>query len=1167
MSDLISKIPELIAKCEPRLRDEAERLVDADSVRGLDVTAEEVLAEVRLDDRSVNTRWALEDGSWVGETDVDDRVLHDLSLCTALIAIQRKARREPEAFKPAEIEISFQEVVEKRMARQFTPEEEAYFGKVEKRFQRVQQTGTIFDHDMVRLHPKWSIQSVDPLPLWPESPKTLREFWDYVALALTDRGLPIPGFLRNVADLTAVRDRLREWRQERTVPLWKERIRRLLKDDSGLGDQIRRAGDLRLLISPGEARLQGRFGDEEKFRPITGGELRELEEAQSMGGLMVPPEAELLLLSAIGQSSANATDVCRFDLDSYGQWIGSLFQQPALESRLVTLDEHAFRRASSLLRWQGVEDLEVNQLKLSLVTDTGEAAPSPLRVLHGKETQYLSEDTLFLGPLWMSDETKVEAAVSIPLAALNSQEGIEFMEKLGVPLPPSIAGRVKHEVLNVQVRAACQKKAPGSNIEYATFQAEALSQDGKVREKLSANGWAPVLDHSARDEDSIICRNREALASAEGIIRQLHPTWDIEAQGYRVRLTKTFPDQFNTWATQLPECVSLATDERLQTILADPLIARVRIEATQTSTIDWFDLRMIFEIEGADLKAAEIRKLVAAKGGFVQLADGTWRRVKLELTEEQIALMDQLGIDLDSPTDELHQLHWRQLTGDKAEQIINPRAWQTITQRMEQARLEEKPEPPEGLAVTLRPYQVDGYHFLAYLTVNKFGGILADDMGLGKTIQSISWVLWLRTRFRNAWPTLVICPKSVLDVWANEFTKAAPGLRVQIIRDKEELDLEKLKSETQVLVMNYAQMRGCIDHLETVKWLAIIMDEAQQIKNPDSQAARAARRLKAENRLALTGTPLENRLLDLWSLMTYAMPGALGDRAYFTRNFDRRKDGKASERLSARLRPFMLRRTKSQVARDLPSRSEESLLCEMSTEQAKLYKEELARAQHLLLTSSNFEVLTRKRFAVLQALTRLRQICCHPQLANAENSKAESAKLTATLELIEELHAEGHKVLLFSQFVSMLEILRERLTEMSIPYYWLTGSTNNRSEVVDLFQNDSDACVFLLSLKAGGSGLNLTAASYVILYDPWWNPAVEAQAIDRAHRIGQTQPVMAYRMITKNTIEEKIMLLQQKKQLMSANILGEGGFARTLEKNDFEFLFGLEAEEKMRQED
>ncbi|HCN78669.1 MAG TPA: serine/threonine protein phosphatase, partial [Verrucomicrobiales bacterium] len=442
-----------------------------------------------------------------------------------------------------------------------------------------------------------------------------------------------------------------------------------------------------------------------------------------------------------------------------------------------------------------------------------------------------------------------------------------------------------------------------------------------------------------------------------------------------------------------------------------------------------------------------------------------------------------------------------------------------------------------------------------------------DDMGLGKTIQSISWILWLRGRYRKAWPCLVVCPKSVLDVWATEFAKAAPEIKVQVLRDKDELDLESLLNEQHVLVLNYAQLRGCVDLLETVKWLAIILDEGQHIKNPDSKAARAARQLKAENRLVLSGTPVENRLLDLWSLMTFAMPGALGDRKYFNHHFDRRKDGTASERLHARLRPFLLRRTKSQVAKELPSRSEETLLCEMSDAQAARYKEELARAQQMVITSSGFEVLTRRRFAILQALTRLRQICCHPALADKSATGEESAKLTATLELIEELHAEGHKVLLFSQFVSMLEILRSRLEDMGVPYYWLTGATQNRAEIVSRFQEDTSPAVFLLSLKAGGSGLNLTAASYVILYDPWWNPAVEAQAIDRAHRIGQTQPVMAYRMITKGTIEEKIMLLQQKKSLMSSNILGEGGFSRSLDKGDFEFLFGLEAEEAMRRED
>lgn len=1168
MSALLSQLPNLLAAFLPRIRQEAERLVDDDSVRGLDIVDDEALAEVRLDDVKVNTRWALEEGQWRGDTDTEDDTLHQLSLCTALIAIQRRAAREPQLLQAEAPEEAFQSIVERRLARQLTADEEAYLAKLDKRFERVKQSGQIYDQDMVRLHPKWSIQSVEPLPLWPEAPTSLREFWDFIALALSERSLTIPTFLRGLVDLNEVRNRLSEWRQERTVPMWRERIRKLVLNDGSETKIWRRTVDFRLLITPGEARLQLRFEEDEKFRAVTSNELNELSEAQSIGALSMSPEAELLLISALAQFTPGQGENCRFDLETHGSWLCSLFQQSALADRLVTLDELPFTQIEQSLRWQAVEHEESMQLHLSLVQSDGTPAPLPLRVLHGSRTFYLATDSLFVGPRWFTEETRIDALIIIPLNALATQDGIAFLEMIGVPLPGNISARVRHESLNVEVNAHCMARVGNSGAEFAVFKAEAVAPDGRVREKLGPVGWEPVRHAEDADDTSIVCRDREALAAMDAALNELRPVWDIEQQGHRVRLTKTFPDQFNTWAQQLPERILLKTDERLQTILADPLIARVRLEASQTATIDWFDLKMIFEIEGADLKPADIRKLVAAKGGFVQLADGSWRRVKLELTEEQQTLMDQLGIDLDEHGDQMHRLHWRQLAGENSQHIINPRAWQNITQRMELARLDERPPVPETLGVTLRPYQEEGFHFLAYLSVNKFGGILADDMGLGKTIQSITWILWLRTRYRKAWPCLVVCPKSVLDVWATEFGKAAPTLRVQVLRDKEELDLGRLQTDYDVLVMNYAQMRGCIDLLDAMKWLAVILDEGQHIKNPDSKAAKSARQLQAENRLVLTGTPLENRLLDLWSLMTFATPGALGDRGYFTRNFDRRKDEQASNRLGARLRPFMLRRTKSQVAKDLPMRSEESMLCEMNETQARLYREELARAQQMVLTASGFEVLTRKRFAILQALTRLRQICCHPNLVDKGGDKNhDSAKLSATLELIEELHAGGHKVLLFSQFVSMLEIIRDKLEEMSVPYYWLTGSTNNRSEVVDQFQNDADACVFLLSLKAGGSGLNLTAASYVILYDPWWNPAVEAQAIDRAHRIGQTQPVMAYRMITKDTIEEKIMLLQQKKQLMSANILGEGGFARTLEKTDFEFLFGLEAEEAARQED
>ena len=1170
MPDLILALPALFQNFDPRMRQEAERLADDDAIRSVDIFDDEALAEVRLDDRSVNVRWALENGAWEGESDCDDddEALHSLALCAALVAFQRRAARQQPGKPPEEPpEESFQTVIERRVARQLTPEEEGYLAKLEKRFQRVRQSGQIYDQDMVRLHPRWSIQSLDPLPLWPEAPLTLREFWDYVALALHERSLPIPTFLRGVADLQGTRDRLREWRQERTVPLWMERIRRMVQAIEESPGTQRRPCDFRLLITPGEARLQICWSPEEGFRAVTTAELTDLEHEHSRGALIIPVAGELLLQACLSQMTPTAGDVCRFDLEAHGRWLVTLFQQPALQNHLVTLDEAPFRRVEQPLQWQGTEDNESGQLQLTLTTAENAPAPLPLRVLHGLETLYLGGDAVYQGPPWFPEETRVESSVHIPINALATQNGISFLQSIGVALPSEIAKRVRHEALEVQVQAHCMARSTLSGAEFAVFKLDARGPDGVIRETLKPGGWEPVRQAEEPGDKSIVCRDRSALTRADASLQELRPVYDIDQEGFRVRLTKNFPDQFNAWAQQLPEGVNLGTDERLQSILADPLIARVRIEASQTASIDWFDLRMIFEVDGADLKPADIRRLIAAKGGYVQLADGNWRRVKLELTEEQQAMIDQLGLELDEFSDEAHRLHWRQLAGQAAKEIINPRAWQNITQRMETARLDEKPHVPDGLGVTLRPYQTEGFHFLSYLSVNKFGGILADDMGLGKTIQSITWILWLRARYRNAWPCLVVCPKSVLDVWAVEFGKAAPGLKVQVLRDKEELDLEKLYSNYHVLVLNYAQLRGCIELLDAVKWLAVILDEGQHIKNPDSKAARAARQLKAENRLVLTGTPLENRLLDLWSLMTFATPGALGDRGYFHRHFDRRKDAAASERLGARLRPFLLRRTKSQVAKELPSRSEEAMLCEMTGAQERMYREELSRVQHMVLTASGFEVLAQRRFAILQALTRLRQICCHPSLIDKAAGDEESAKLTATLELIEELHAEGHKVLLFSQFVTMLTIIRDKLQEMSIPYYWLTGSTTNRAEVVKCFQEDTDACVFLLSLKAGGSGLNLTAASYVILYDPWWNPAVEAQAIDRAHRIGQTQPVMAYRMITKNTIEEKIMLLQQKKNLMSSSILGEGGFARTLEKSDFEFLFGLEAEEVARSEE
>lgn len=1171
MPALIEAIPALLKQYDVRTRQEAERLVDDDAVMGLELMEDEMMCEVRLDERPVQVRWLKGERGWHGETEIDDDdVLENLALCATLVALQRREARGTLPQTPVEEE-DFEQILNAKLGRQLTPDEENYLSKVEKRYERVRLTGKIFDQDMVRLHSKWAIQSVEPVVLWPEAPTSLRDFWNYIALALADKGLSPPAFLRGMADIEGTRESLREWRHASTVPTWRKRIREFIdtrQDAIRSTPKGRRECEFRLLITVNDARLQIRLqGDTPSpFTNVDSELLGNLRKDHRDGRIVTSGSSELLLVSCLSQSEEDWNDSFRLETKHHAQWLGTLFQQPALNDLLVTLDEAPFQRPEEPLHWASQLSADGLSLTLQLETANNEPAPLPLRILRGVQTFYLSADTLFHGPNWLHDESRVDTPVSMPLEALAMPEGIAFMREIDIAVPESIQSRVQHEDLRVKITAACMAKpSHSSGAEFVTFKAEAVDGEGRVREALRISGWQPVDEKkNVEASDAIICRDRRALRDAEELLNQLRRTWDHEADGWRVRMAKEFPDMFHRWATHLPENVSLNADERLQTILADPLIARVRLEATQTANIDWLDLKLVFDIEGAELKPADIRRLIAAKGDFVRLADGSWRRVKLELSEEQMALLDSLGIDIDENSDEAHRLHWRQLAQEKAAEIVSPKAWGKIVERMESAKLDVRPPVPEGLNVTLRPYQVEGYQFLTYLTTNRFGGILADDMGLGKTLQSIAWVLWLRSRKKDDsphLPVLVVCPKSVLDVWALEFQKACKDLRVLVLHDRDLFDLSLVQTQIDVLVINYAQMRNVIEELAAIRWLAAILDEGQQIKNPDSQTARAARQLRADNRLVLTGTPLENRLLDLWSLMTFATPGALGERAYFHRHFDRRKDARASERLAARLRPFLLRRTKSQVARDLPSRSEENMLCEMSGRQAELYREELARAQHLVLSSSGFDMVNRRRFAILQALTRLRQICCHPGLIDATAVNEESAKLTATLDLIQELHAEGHKVLLFSQFVSMLKIIRTKLEELNLPFHWLTGASTDRAGIVKAFQEDEKASVFLLSLKAGGSGLNLTAASYVILYDPWWNPAVENQAIDRAHRIGQTQPVMAYRMLTKSTIEEKIMTLQHKKNLMVSNILGEGGFTSLLKADDFAFLFDIEAEQ------
>ncbi len=433
------------------------------------------------------------------------------------------------------------------------------------------------------------------------------------------------------------------------------------------------------------------------------------------------------------------------------------------------------------------------------------------------------------------------------------------------------------------------------------------------------------------------------------------------------------------------------------------------------------------------------------------------------------------------------------------------------------------------LAERLREYQLVGFEWLTRLAANNLGGILADEMGLGKTVQTLAF---LRAH-QGAGPALVVCPTSLVTNWENEARKFTPELKTLVLEGADRATRFKSIGNVDMVITSYALLRRDIDALRELKFSTAVLDEAQHIKNPETQNAQAAFALRAKHRFVLTGTPMENSVRDLWSIMNFALPGYLGNRNDFRERYElpiaRGSAPDVQRRLSRRLHPFLLRRRKRDVAKDLPEKIEQVVPCSLTSHQRAAYDALLREIQQGLGSSGKNVNAGAQRMKMLTGLLRLRQVCCDLRLVGIDKEET-SAKLDLLDELLEEAIDGEHRVLVFSQFVSMLQIIRERLEKLEIPFCYLDGSTKQRQEIVDRFQSDSAIPVFLISLKAGGVGLNLSAADTVVHFDPWWNPAVEAQATDRAHRIGQTRVVTAYKLITRDTVEEKILKLQEKKR-------------------------------------
>jgi len=577
---------------------------------------------------------------------------------------------------------------------------------------------------------------------------------------------------------------------------------------------------------------------------------------------------------------------------------------------------------------------------------------------------------------------------------------------------------------------------------------------------------------------------------------------------------------------------------------------------------DWFDLGVTIGVEGRELPFAEVFVALAAGESRLLLDDGA----HLSLDDPRLESLRQLIAEAqaltDSPPDSLRISRyqaglWSELAalGVVTEQA---EAWRRQAAALLELDEVADHDPPAALEAELRPYQREGFGWLASLWELGLGGILADDMGLGKTLQTLALLCHARERDAGAGPFLVVAPTSVVPGWVGEAARFAPGLTVSAVTDtlkKSGRSIDELAA-ADVVVTTYTLFRLDAEAYREVEWAGLVLDEAQTVKNHQSKTYKCVRELAAPFKLALTGTPMENNLTELWSLLSIAAPGLFPDPKRFAEQYarpiEREGDAERLARLRRRIKPLVKRRTKELVAADLPPKQEQTLEIDLHARHRKLYDTRLQRERQKIL--GLIDDFDRNRFTILRSITILRQLSIDPSLVEEGRDDVPCAKLAALVEQLGEVIGGGHRALVFSQFTGFLAKVRDRLDREGIEYCYLDGRTRKRDRAIERFKQGT-APVFLISLKAGGFGLNLTEADYCFLLDPWWNPAAETQAIDRAHRIGQTRPVIAYRMIARETIEEKVVALARRKAELFSGVMDDGDlFAGSITADDIRGL-------------
>ncbi|MBK1880068.1 DEAD/DEAH box helicase [Pelagicoccus mobilis] len=1052
---------------------------------------------------------------------------------------------------------SWKSKLEDSLGRSFTSSERQQLQALSDLAEEFEWREALYAKDLEPFDPEIKLKVPDPGKsisdgIWINKPETELELLQYIAFLLQRFDAPTPAFLGPVIDTTNIEQELIRRARVKETQLWKNRLgnlsqRKYVTPVSTL--------EIRLKLYGKTLKWEGRQSESEPFENITAKDFGQWLSKDF--GFLERFAPQSLTLCALFQEYFKATNRARIDLEKPEDcaFLNKLLHHPITKAQIVGSDDQPFNVSDRSLQWTGIQngigDDGCYVLQLELEDQT--QAPFPLTYLAGETPLYLCGDTLYHGPPLLRPNERPNKLFTIPAAAVESPEGLLFLRNQGLPLPANVGDDLV--CIPMQARLYCQIRKNDDKWAKKTYldcRLYSVSPDQEFWFLLTSDGWKSAGNPEDESEATTPPDRTLFEQPPTDYVPEVLESFELEEEEDEGIWSRTidagFAKEFIDWIQEIPEDIQLIPDDELDTLVDGRPAGRYALAVSTDENSDWFNLKLDPQFMDTNLTAEEQQLVMRARGEYTYLPGKGWKRFENEVVESDRKLLDTLGVHFDDAGSGQHALHTLQLADAKLEETAFDDMRDAIRKRSKELTAKTAAAVPKGIKSELRPYQVEGFKFLAYLAHNRFGGVLADDMGLGKTLQTLTWLTWLKLNrpAEEPFACLVVCPKSVMHVWHKEVEIHSNLLKIAIFDPDVHTAATWQLDETDILVANYSQLRIRRDLFHNVKWTVSILDEAQYIKNPTSQTAKAARDLKSEYRIALTGTPVENKATDLWSIFAYAMPGLLGSKTSFTKHY-KENDPQTPSRLATRVNHFMIRRSKKQVATDLPDRIEESLVCQMEGEQRDLYQAELKLTQQKVLGIDGQAAFAKERFNILASLLRLRQICCHPALISPEYKEVRSAKLEGLIDLVTELQDEGHKVLVFSQFVEMLKIISAKFDEIGCKHLTLTGQTKNREELVDQFQSDESITAFLLSLRAAGSGLNLTAASYVVLYDPWWNPAVEAQAIDRTHRIGQKNTVNAYRLIAKDSVEQKIQSLQLKKESLANEIVREESLSDILD--------------------